>query len=46
MARPELLDDGLWELVKPSLADRTPQRTEGAPELVTEQPSRRSCSCW
>ena len=27
MARPELVDDGLWELVKPLLADRTPQRT-------------------
>jgi hypothetical protein len=29
MARPELVDDGLWELVKPRLPDRTPQRTEG-----------------
>jgi hypothetical protein len=29
MARPELVDDGLWELVKLLLADRTPQRTEG-----------------
>jgi transposase len=27
MARPELVDDGLWELVKPLLPDRTPQRT-------------------
>ena len=29
MTRPELVDDGLWELVKPPLADRTPRRTEG-----------------
>jgi hypothetical protein len=29
MARPELVDAGFWELVKPPLADRTPQRTEG-----------------
>jgi hypothetical protein len=30
MARSELVDDGLWELVKPLLLpDRTPQRTEG-----------------
>ena len=27
MARPELVDDGLWELVKPLLGDRTPQQT-------------------
>jgi hypothetical protein len=29
MARPELVDNGLWELVKALLAARTPQRTEG-----------------
>jgi hypothetical protein len=29
MARLELVDGGLWELVKLLLADRTPQRTEG-----------------
>ena len=29
MARPELVDAGFWELVKPPLADRTLQRTEG-----------------
>ena len=27
MARPELVDDGLWELVKPPLPDHTPQQT-------------------
>jgi len=27
MARPELVDDGLWELMKTLLADRTPQQT-------------------
>ena len=30
MARSQLVDDGLWKLVKPLLPDRTPQRT-GAP---------------
>jgi hypothetical protein len=29
MVRPELVDNALWELVKPLLPDRTPQRTEG-----------------
>ena len=28
MARSQLVDDGLWKLVKPLLSDRTPQRTE------------------
>ena len=32
MARPELVDDGLWELVKPLLGDRTPQQT-GRPRV-------------
>jgi hypothetical protein len=45
MARSELVDDELWELVKSLLPDRTPQRTEGDPESATEQRSRRSCSC-
>jgi transposase len=27
MARSQLVDDGLWELVKPLLPDHTPQRT-------------------
>ena len=29
MARHELVDHRLWELVKPLVPDRTPQRTEG-----------------
>ena len=32
MARSELVDDGLWELVKPLLPDHTPQRT-GRPRV-------------
>ena len=32
MARSQLVDDGLWELVKPWLPDRTPQRT-GRPRV-------------
>ena len=32
MARPELVDDGLWELIEPLLPDRTPQRT-GRPRV-------------
>jgi transposase len=35
MARPELVDDGLWELNKPLLPDRTPQRT-GRTQSVTD----------
>ena len=27
MARPELVDDGLWELMKTLLPDHTPQQT-------------------
>ena len=27
MARPELVDDGLWELMKTLLSDHTPQQT-------------------
>jgi hypothetical protein len=41
MARPELVDNGLWELLKPLLADRTPQRTEDAPESATGELWRR-----
>ena len=44
MARSELVDDELWELVKSLLPDPTPQRT-GRPELATEQRSRRSYWC-
>jgi len=33
MARSQLVNDGLWELVKPLLLDCTPQR-QGAPESV------------
>jgi hypothetical protein len=44
MARSQPLDDGLRELVKSLLPDCTPQRTEGAPESVTGQRSRQSCS--
>jgi transposase len=32
LARPELVDKGLWELVKPLLQDHTPQRT-GRPRV-------------
>ena len=32
MARSQLVDDGLWELVEPLLPDRTPQRT-GRPRV-------------
>ena len=32
MARSQLVDDGLWKLVKPLLPDRTPQRT-GRPRV-------------
>ena len=32
MARSQLVDDGLWELVEPLLPDRTPQRT-GLPRV-------------
>ena len=32
MARSQLVDDGLWELVKPLLPDHTPQRT-GRPRV-------------
>jgi hypothetical protein len=46
MVRSQLVDDELWGLVKPLLPDRTPRRTEGAPESVTGQRTRGSCSCW
>jgi hypothetical protein len=36
MARPELVDDGLWELMKTMLPDHTPQQT-AHPESVTGQ---------
>ena len=32
MARSQLVDDGLWELLKPLLPGRTPQRT-GRPRV-------------
>ena len=32
MARSQLVDDGLWELLKPLLPDRMPQRT-GRPRV-------------
>jgi hypothetical protein len=32
MARSQLVDDGLWELVEPLLPDLTPQRT-GRPRV-------------
>ena len=32
MVRSQLVDDGLWELVKPLVPDRTPQRT-GRPRV-------------
>ena len=40
MARSQLVDDGLWESVKPLLPDRTPQRT-GRPRVsaVADGPS-------
>jgi len=41
MARPEPVDDGLWELVRPLLADRTPQRT-GRPRVS----DRRAMAPW
>ncbi len=44
MAGSQLVDDELWELVKPLIPDHTPQRT-GRPESVTGQRSRRLCSC-
>ena len=45
MARSQLVDDELWELVKPLLPDRLPRRT-GRPRVSDRAAfSRRSCSC-
>ena len=46
MARSQLVDDGLWESVEPLLPGIAPLGGRGAPESVTAQRSRRSCSCW
>jgi hypothetical protein len=45
MARPELVDDGLWELMKTLLPDHSPQQTEGAPESVIGQSVHGDCVC-
>jgi hypothetical protein len=45
MARPELVNDELWELMKTLLPDHTPQQT-GRPESATAQGLQRSCLCW
>jgi transposase len=46
MARSQLVDDGLWELVKPLLPEIACRSGQGASESVTGQRSRRSCSWW